>query len=279
MTEEKIVLRSLLTFLCVAHQGFALLSLFSSLPNENLVSTKLVFLSQSPTIALAWQMDLFSPASSFSPCPSSLCPTLSSSSNVTPASWQIQPLIPTVVVEQWWLSLLQIIHVNYSSGMKWSESFSRVWLFTTSWTVVHGILQARILEWGAFPFARGIFPTQGSNPGLPHCRWILYQLNHKGSPGILEWIAYPFSRGSSWPRNRTGVSCIAGGFFTNWAIREAQGWIGGHETNLRIETTGSKFGWWVKNESRDINTVERSPFSDKNPEHICSERSWASFVR
>ena len=36
----------------------------------------------------------------------------------------------------------------------------------------------------------------------------------------LEWVAYPFSRGSSWLRNPTGVSCIAGGFFTNWAIRE-----------------------------------------------------------
>ena len=30
-----------------------------------------------------------------------------------------------------------------------------------------------------------IFPTQGSNPGLPHCRWILYQLSHKGSPNVL----------------------------------------------------------------------------------------------
>ena len=40
---------------------------------------------------------------------------------------------------------------------------------------------------------------------------------------ILEWVAYPFSRGSSWPRNWTGVSCIVGRFFTNWAIREAQG--------------------------------------------------------
>ena len=38
---------------------------------------------------------------------------------------------------------------------------------------------------------------------------------------ILEWVAFPFSRGSSWPRNRTGVSCIAGRFFTSWAIREA----------------------------------------------------------
>ena len=47
---------------------------------------------------------------------------------------------------------------------------------------VHGILQARILECVAFPFSRGIFPIQGSNLGLLHCRWVLYQLSHKGSP-------------------------------------------------------------------------------------------------
>ena len=33
---------------------------------------------------------------------------------------------------------------------------------------------------GSFPLLQEIFPTQGSNPGLPHCRWILYQLSHKG---------------------------------------------------------------------------------------------------
>ena len=64
-------------------------------------------------------------------------------------------------------------------------------------------------------------PKQGSNPGLPHCRQILYQLNHQGSPRLLEWVAYPFSSRSSQPRNQTGVSCIAGGFFTSWATREA----------------------------------------------------------
>ena len=47
---------------------------------------------------------------------------------------------------------------------------------------VLGILQARILEWVAILFSRGIFPTQGSNPGLSHCRRILCQLNHQGSP-------------------------------------------------------------------------------------------------
>ena len=74
---------------------------------------------------------------------------------------------------------------------------------------------------GSLSLLHGIFPTQGSNSGLPHCRQILYQLSQKGSPRILEWVAYPFSRGSSWLRNWTKVSGIAGGFFTNWTIREA----------------------------------------------------------
>ena len=39
---------------------------------------------------------------------------------------------------------------------------------------------------------------------------------------ILEWIVIPFSKGSSWPRDQTQVSCIAGRFFTIWATREAQ---------------------------------------------------------
>ena len=76
---------------------------------------------------------------------------------------------------------------------------------------------------GSLSLLQGIFPIQGSNPGLPHCRGILYQLSHQGSPRILEWVAYPFSSGSSQPRNWTGVSCIAGGFFTNWAIRDPRG--------------------------------------------------------
>ena len=74
---------------------------------------------------------------------------------------------------------------------------------------------------GCLFLLQGIFPTQGSNPGLLHCRWILYQLSHKGNPRILEWVAYPFSRGYSQPRNQTRVSCIAGGFFTKWAMRAA----------------------------------------------------------
>ena len=57
------------------------------------------------------------------------------------------------------------------------KSLSCVWLFVTPWTVVHGILQAR----------------------------------------ILVWVVFPFSRGSSQPRDQTQVSHLAGGFFTIWA--------------------------------------------------------------
>ena len=73
---------------------------------------------------------------------------------------------------------------------------------------------------GSLSLLQRIFPSQGSNTGLPHCRQILYQLSQKGSPRILQWVTYPFSTRSSRPRNWTRVSCIAGRFFTNWAIRE-----------------------------------------------------------
>ena len=74
---------------------------------------------------------------------------------------------------------------------------------------------------GSLSLLQGNFLIQGSSPGLSHCRHILYQLSHKGSPRILEWVAYSFSSGSSRHRNRTEVSSIAGGFFTKWATREA----------------------------------------------------------
>ena len=102
---------------------------------------------------------------------------------------------------------------------------------------VHGDSPGKNTRVGCYALLQGIFPTKGSNPGLPHCwqilyhlshqgkpkntgvgslsllqgivpiqelnrgllhfRWILYQLSYKGSPRIQEWVAYPFSRGSS----------------------------------------------------------------------------------
>ena len=89
-----------------------------------------------------------------------------------------------------------------SSLWKW-KLLSCVRLFVTSWS------PGQNTGVGSCSLLQGIFPTQGSNPGLLHCRQTLYQLSHQGSPRILELVAYSFSSGSSWRRNRTGFSCIA----------------------------------------------------------------------
>ena len=90
---------------------------------------------------------------------------------------------------------------------------------------------------GSLSLLQGIFPTQGSNPGLPRCRQILYQLSHKGGPRRLEWVAYPFSRGSSRPRNWTRASGIAGVFFTNWATRETRIWVLCQEEVISLQSS------------------------------------------
>ena len=105
--------------------------------------------------------------------------------------------------------------------LKWSESHSV--LSDSLWS--YGLYNpwnspGKNTRVGSLSLLQGIFPTQRSNPGLLHCRQILYQLSHKGSPRILERIAYPFSSRSSQLRNQTRLSCIASRFFTNWAIRE-----------------------------------------------------------
>ena len=75
---------------------------------------------------------------------------------------------------------------------------------------VHGILQARIQEWVAFPFSRG-----SSQPkDRTQVSWLQVDslpAEPQGKSKNTEWVAYSFSSGSSQPRNWTGVSCIASG--------------------------------------------------------------------
>ena len=85
-----------------------------------------------------------------------------------------------------------------------SESaLSHARLFVTPWTIVHGILQAR----------------------------------------ILEWVAFPFSRGSSQPRDQTQVSRIAGGFFTNWAMGDMLQYLKYLYWNHRLYTCKNSNCW------------------------------------
>ena len=91
------------------------------------------------------------------------------------------------------LSLLQGIFPIQESN--WGLLHCRQILYQLSyegspWTdyTVHGILQAQNTGAGSLSLLQEIFPTQGLNPGLLHCRQILYQLNLKGSPRVLEWV-------------------------------------------------------------------------------------------
>ena len=70
---------------------------------------------------------------------------------------------------------------------------SCVWLFVTLWTVptrpsVHGHSPGKNTGVGHHALLRGIFPTQGSNPGLLHCRQILYQLSYQESLQSLNCV-------------------------------------------------------------------------------------------
>ena len=144
-------------------------------------------------------------------------------------------------------------HLSVCSGIEpsWRYGPARdmgcTW-WGTSQTRLEDLFQARILEWVAFPFSRGSSPpTQGSNPGLPHCRRILYQLSHlysgkesasnvgdrssipesgrspgrgNGNPLQDSCLGNHIDRGVWWARvhgvlpDRTQVSCVAGRFFT-----------------------------------------------------------------
>ena len=105
-------------------------------------------------------------------------------------------------------------------GRHW-KLLSRVRLLATPWTIQSLAFPGQNTGVGSLSLLHGLILTQVSNPSLPYCRQILYQLSYKGSPKTLEWISYPFSRESSRPRNQTRVSWITGGFFSSWAIREA----------------------------------------------------------
>ena len=81
---------------------------------------------------------------------------------------------------------------------------------------VHGLLQARTLEWVAMPSSKQS-SRQGLNPGLCIAGRFFTILATQGSLRIQKWVASLFSRETSQPRNWTGVSCIAGRLFTSWA--------------------------------------------------------------
>ena len=86
-------------------------------------------------------------------------------------------------------------------------------------TSIHGIFQARVLEWGAIAFSTLRVAKRSKVKVIQSCLTLCDPMDCTVHgillARILEWAAYPFSRGSSQSRNQTRVSCIAGGYFTS----------------------------------------------------------------
>ena len=139
-------------------------------------------------------------------------PTPGVCSNLCPSSWWCRPTISSSVIT--FSSCLQSFPA--SGSFPKSQFFFRWPKYCSPWNS-----PGQNTGVGSPSLLQEIFPAQVFNPGLWHCRQILYQLSHKGSLRILAWVAYPSSSRSSHPRNQTKVSCIAGWFFTNWAFQEA----------------------------------------------------------
>ena len=76
---------------------------------------------------------------------------------------------------------------------------------------------------GSFSLLQGIFPTQGWNPGLLHCRWILYQLSHKGSPKCPS--AQRLSCYRKWPQGYSFLRALLFLFYFSFSLCIAVAWI------------------------------------------------------
>ena len=81
-------------------------------------------------------------------------------------------------------------NIKASTVLCCAWSLSCVQCFVTPWTVAHQaplfmeISPGKNIGVGCHALLQGMFPTQGSNPGLSHCSWLFYQLSHEGSPHL-----------------------------------------------------------------------------------------------
>ena len=142
---------------------------------------------------------------------------------------------------------------------KW-KSLSRVQFFVTPLTI-KSMEFSRPEYWTGWPFPS---PGDCPNPEIePRSPTLQYQLSQKGSSVIQEWVAYPFSSGSSWPRNQTEVSSIAGRFFANWALRK--GPTDGQQTHEKMLHAA----YYQRNANQNYNEVASHTSQNAQHQNIC----------
>ena len=137
-----------------------------------------------------------------------------------------------------WSDLAAAAHfISIYQTCLWENRISYIFLATRMWKIKvkvaqscptlqpHGLYSpwnspGQNTRVGSCSLLQGIFPIQGLNPGLPHCRQILYNLSPQGSLRILDWVAYPISGRCSWSRKSDWdtLHCRV----ISWATRKAQ---------------------------------------------------------
>ena len=121
--------------------------------------------------------------------PRLLCPSLSPGvcSNSCSLSQWCSPTISSSSATPFFSCPQSFLHSVSKSRSVVSDSLQPHGLYSLWNSLGHntGVGSLSLLQW--------VFPAQGLNPGLPHCGWILYQLNHKGSPsqhqGLFHWVS------------------------------------------------------------------------------------------
>ena len=132
--------------------------------------------------------------------------------------------LPTKKIKTWNRSSIvthsiKTLKMVHTQRWKW-KSLSCVWLFATPRTI-QSVEFSRPEYWSGQPFpSPGDLPNPGIEPRSLTLQADSLPAQPQGKPKNTAVLAYPFCRRSSRPRNPTQVSCIADGFFTNWAINK-----------------------------------------------------------
>ncbi len=148
------------------------------------------------------------------------CPTLCDPIDGSPPGSPVPGILQARTLE--WVA------ISFSNAWKWKvkvKSLSHVWLLTTPWTAAYqappSMGFSRQEYWSGLSCPPpGDLPNTGIKPKPPTLQANSLLSEPPGKTKMLQWVAYPFPRESSRPRNRTGVSWIAGRFFTSWAKKK-----------------------------------------------------------
>ena len=121
-----------------------------------------------------------------------------------------------------WATRKPTFHLTYYSSLFFFlKSLSLVWLFATPWTI-QSMEFSRPEYWSGWPFpSPGDLTNPGIEPRSPPLQADSLPAKPQGKPNNTGEGSLSPRQQIVGPRNPTGVSCVAGGFFTNWAIREA----------------------------------------------------------